>query len=126
MPESSQAVERSKKQHEMEEIIKLVDSVIIRNYEKPSGGRTSFYKDKELEKELEPHCAQPRIQRPVAPAGEAGKKDATAIAQEMLKAFRKELLAGKIADRKRQQTAGRETRRACQHRKGVIQYISSY
>jgi hypothetical protein len=88
-------VERSKKRHEMEEIIKLVDNVIIRNYEKPSGTR-SFYKDKELDKELEafialnPELKSQLIQR------ESSKKDATAIAQEILKAFRKELLAGKL------------------------------
>ena len=89
-------VERSKKHHEMEEIIKLVDSVIIRNYEKQSGTRSTFYKDKELDKELEslialkPELKGQLIQR------ETSKKDATVIAQEILKAFRKELLAGKL------------------------------
>ncbi len=89
-------VERSKKRHEMEEIIKLVDNVIIRNYEKPSGARGSFYKDKELEKELEslialhPEFKGQLLQR------ETSKKDAAAIAQEILKAFRKEMLAGKL------------------------------
>jgi hypothetical protein len=89
-------VERSKKHHEMEEIIKLVDSVIIMNYEKPSGGRTSFYKDKELEKELETLIAlNPELKGQLLQP-ENIKKNATATAQGILKAFRKELLAGKL------------------------------
>jgi len=89
-------IERSKKHYELEEIIKLIESVIIRNYERPSGMRSSFYKDKDLEKELEtlialnPEFKGQLIQR------ETSKKDATVVAQEILKAFRKELLAGKL------------------------------
>ncbi len=88
-------VERSKKRHEMEEIIKLVDNVIIRNYDRPSGMRGSLYKDKELEKELESLIAlHPELKHQLLQR-ETSKKDATVIAQEILKAFRKELLAGK-------------------------------
>ena len=88
-------VERSKKRHEMEEITKLVDSVIIRNFEKTEG-RSSFSRDKVLDKELEafitlnPDLKSQLIQR------ETSKKDASAVAQEILKAFRKELLAGRV------------------------------
>lgn len=108
-------VERSKKRHEMEEIIKLIDSVIIRNYERPSGMRTSFYKDKDkekemekeleelmafykdkdMEKELEDFVAHNPDLKGQLRQRDTSKKDATAIAQEILKAFRKELLAGK-------------------------------
>jgi hypothetical protein len=98
------AVERSKKAFETNEIIKLIENVVIRNYEKPVG-RSSFSssssfssRDKLIDKEEEqfwadnPDLKPPSEQRP---RSEPVNKDGLPIAKEILKAFRKELLAGK-------------------------------
>jgi len=69
------AVERSKRTHELEEIAKLVDSVVISNFEAQSG--STKVTDKSGQQTTR-------------------KKDPTTIALEILKAFRKELLAAKM------------------------------
>lgn len=98
-------VERSGKRHEMKEIVNLIDDVIIANYENEKATRGTFYKDKEaptkeMEEEMETleealFAFNPELKNQIAQR-EANKKDATTIAQEILKAFRKELLAGKM------------------------------
>ncbi len=94
------AVERSGKQHQMEEIVSLVEDVIISNYEKPgvvTGSksllerRADFAEMDELEALL---AINPGIKNRFA--HEENQKDAAAMAVEMLKAFRKELLAGRM------------------------------
>ena len=73
----------------------MIDHVIIRNYERPSSASRSSYKDKELDKEWEAFvAANPDLKGQVMQR-DSSRKDATATAQEILKAFRKELLAGK-------------------------------
>ena len=101
------AVERSVKRHELKEIINLVDDVIISNYENEKATRGILYKDKEvsnketlIEEEIETleevlFAINPEYKNQIAQR-EVYKKDAETIAQEMLKAFRKELLAGKM------------------------------
>ena len=94
------AVERSGKRHEMEEIASLVESVIIANYEKTEvviSNKSLAQRRSDLKEmgELEALLAiNPGIKNRFVP--ESNKKDATAIAVEMLKAFRMELLAGRM------------------------------
>ena len=89
------SIERLKKRFETAEIINMIDHVIIRNYERPSSASRSSYKDKELDKEWEAFvAANPDLKGQVMQR-DSSRKDATATAQEILKAFRKELLAGK-------------------------------
>ena len=88
------AVEKSKKTHEMAEVIKLINSVVIANYEKGH----SPNKGKDVEKELQELGAilvmSPELKSQFAQR-DTGKKDAISIAQEILKTFRKELIAEK-------------------------------
>jgi hypothetical protein len=77
------------------EIIKLINSVVIDNYEKglmPNKG-------KDVEKDLHELGAilvmSPELKTQFAQR-DAGKKDAAAIAQEMLKSFRKEMIAARL------------------------------
>jgi len=88
------AVEKSKKTHEIAEIIKLINSVVIDNYEKG----IAPHKGKDVEKELQELGAilvmNPELKTQFAQR-DTGKKDALTIAQEMLKTFRKELIAAK-------------------------------
>ncbi|MBI5964012.1 MAG: hypothetical protein HY863_11090 [Chloroflexi bacterium] len=96
------AVERSGKRHEMAEIMNLVNNVVISSYEKISTSRSSSNKEKEVSikelekeiKELESVVSFPEFRRQYFQQ-EASKSDAKVVAQEMLKAFRKELIAGK-------------------------------
>jgi hypothetical protein len=97
------AVERSSKRYETAEIIKLINNVVISNYEKGSSTRSAFSKDKEISiKELEKELKEfesvvgygPEFIKQFAQQA-ASKKDAKTIALEILKAFRKELIAGK-------------------------------
>lgn len=101
------AVERSGKQHEVEEIVHIVDNVVIANYETERASRSPIHKEKEMiskdpedvEEEIEAwetfFALNPDIKNQFTHR-EANKKDATTMALEMLKAFRKELLAGKL------------------------------
>lgn len=92
------AVEQSKKQHEMDELLRMINQVINANYEKDTAISTVTGKElNEIEKLIRenpelvsnPNFARQFLQQ------KAGKKDANTIALEMLKAFRKELLAAK-------------------------------
>ncbi len=86
-------LERSKRRHEVAEIAELVDHVIIRNYEKTSAPRK--LSEKEIEKYLH---RRPRVFGRLPPtASTAGRpeKNPKIIALEILKAFRKEMNAGK-------------------------------
>lgn len=98
------AVERSGRRFETREIINLVNNVVLTNYDKVISTRSSSNKDressiKELEnelkalKELESRVSFDDIKKEFLQQ-DAGKKDAKTIANEMLKAFRKELIAG--------------------------------
>lgn len=83
------AVERSRKKHEMDELLHLVNSVVISIYEKATSARK--ISDKELESLL---ASYPNLISRRSVQHES-KKDALTVALEILKAFRKELLAGK-------------------------------
>lgn len=88
-------MEKSKKTHEMEEIVKLMHSVVIANYEK---GHTP-HRGKDVEKDLQELGAilvmSPELKNQFAQR-DSGKKDAITIAQEILKTFRKEMIAAKL------------------------------
>jgi len=89
------AVEKSKKTHEMAEVIKLINSVVIENYEK---GHMP-HKGRDVEKDLHELGAilvmNPELKSQFAQR-DASKKDAITIAQEILKTFRKEMIAAKL------------------------------
>jgi hypothetical protein len=90
------AVEHSKKRHEMVEILKLVNDVIIRNYEKTAVPQRLT--EKEIEKliETDPEfTTNPQYRRQIV-RQENQKRDAATIALEMLNAFRKEIRAAKL------------------------------
>lgn len=114
----------SRKQFELKEIIKLINHVVISNYDKLIASDASFYKDKEISNEkllkeldelirkrpefrrhfhLDDDTAESRSSLSSRPQlknqvvqQEINAKDARLIALEMLKAFRIELLAGKM------------------------------
>jgi hypothetical protein len=91
------AVERSRKKHEMDEILQLVNNVVIANFGKPTTtGRITTKEMRELEQLVTANreIVDSRYARQLMEQN-AGKRDAHSIALEILKAFRKELLAGK-------------------------------
>lgn len=94
------AVERSRKKHEIDEVLRLVKNVIVANYEKTNPTNIGRITSKEM-RELEQLVAankdivDSRYARQFMDHNASGKRDAYAIALEILKAFRKELLAGK-------------------------------
>ena len=85
-------VERSKKMYETAEIIKLINSVLIENYEKglARGATAQRSKDTATRETDTPAMENEAKKR------DAGRKDAVITAQEILNAFRKELRAGKL------------------------------
>ncbi len=92
----SSTLERTKKKHEMEEILKLVDNVIVKNFDK----KAEFRKlpDDELKKmiDTDPKAAG-EYQQQLRQYQQQGsqKKNPRVVAQEMLNAFRVELRAAK-------------------------------
>ena len=86
------SVERSKKKHEMEEILKLVDTVVIKNFDK----KEDFHKlsNDDVEK-LSPPALREYQQQLQARTQGGSKKNPRIVAQEMLHAFRVELRAAK-------------------------------
>jgi hypothetical protein len=89
-------LERTKKKHEMEEILKLVDNVIVKNFEKKAELRK--LPDDELKKmiDTDPKAAA-EYQQQLRQYQQQGsqKKNPRLVAQEMLNAFRVELRAAK-------------------------------
>lgn len=83
-------VERSRKKHEMVEFVRLMNSVVIAIYERTTATRK--ISDKEIEALL---ASYPNLISRRSLQHESSKKDAATTALEILKAFRKELLAGK-------------------------------
>lgn len=89
-------LERTKKKHEMEEILKLVDNVIVKNFDK----KVEFRKlpEDELKKlvDTNPKAAR-EYQQQLQQYQQQGsqKKNPRIVAQEMLNAFRVELRAAK-------------------------------
>ncbi|MBK8617954.1 MAG: hypothetical protein IPN96_12755 [Anaerolineales bacterium] len=79
----------------MAEVIKLINSVVIENYEK---GHMP-HKGRDVEKDLHELGAilvmNPELKSQFAQR-DASKKDAITIAQEILKTFRKEMIAAKL------------------------------
>jgi hypothetical protein len=82
-------INRSRKKHELEEVAKLVTSVVIGNYEQKNIGSRSSDKDGQR------ITIDPEIRRQLH-LDDTSKKDPNAIAVEMLKAFRMELLNAKM------------------------------
>jgi hypothetical protein len=93
------AVERSKKKHEMEELLKLVENIVIKNFDKKADFRK--LSNEELEKliDVNPQAAleyrQQLLQYQQGGAGGGQKKNPRTVAQEMLHAFRMELRGAK-------------------------------
>ena len=87
------SVERSRKQHEMEEILKLVENVVVRNFDK----KVDFRKlpNDELEKLIDTNPAAALEYRQQMHQMGGQRKNPRAVAQEMLNAFRVELRAAK-------------------------------
>ncbi len=85
-------VQRSKRQYEVEEIATLVENIIIRNYEKASSSSRKL-SEKDIEKYLisDPEYLDEYRRQFLR----GGQKNARGIALEILKAFRKEMIAGK-------------------------------
>jgi len=86
-------VERSKKRYEVEEILKLVDNVIISNYEKSPASQKLTNREIEKLLETDPETVS-EYRRQMLQQG-TQKKDSRTVALEILKAFRKEMNAGK-------------------------------
>ncbi|MBI5944118.1 MAG: hypothetical protein HY864_07100 [Chloroflexi bacterium] len=82
-------VENSGRQMETKEIIKLVYNVVIANYDKGIAPPITSAKDKGLESTVTFNIDSR------SESHKDGRKKPTAIAQEILKAFRMELIAGK-------------------------------
>lgn len=92
-------VEQSKKQHEMDELQKMINSVIISNFERTIS--SSKVTDKEVDEFDTLIKADPALIRNPNFARQylqhaANKKGAHTITSDILKAFRKELLAAKV------------------------------
>lgn len=89
------AIEKSRKRLEMEEFLDLINNVAIANFEKSAPAVKLSDKDiEEIEKLIKanPEVAYtPSISRKWIQS--SGKKDPVLVAQEILRAFRKELLA---------------------------------
>ncbi|MDP2776561.1 MAG: hypothetical protein Q8O48_02880, partial [Anaerolineales bacterium] len=129
------AMARSRKQFELTEIIKLINNVVISNYDKLMASRSSINKDKEISNEglleelgeliqqrpefkkhihLDDHTTEssgllssrPKLENQVA-QGETNKKDAHLVALEILKAFRLELVAAKMLIENESNSAGK-------------------
>lgn len=83
------SVERSGKQYEMKEVINLINNVVISNYEKGSTGQAPMAKGMEAFIAMNPEISRQLIKQ------DNNKKDATSIALEILKSFRKELRAAR-------------------------------
>ena len=89
------AVERSKKKHEMEEILKLVENVVIRNFDKRAAMRKLSNDELEKLMEIDPEAVI-EYQLQLQQQHQGGqKKNPRAVAQEMLNAFRVELRGAK-------------------------------
>jgi hypothetical protein len=84
-------VENSGKLLETKELINLVNNVIIDNYDKGIAPQSNSSKDKDAQSVV----TFTGDKKPIG-LQEIGKKDPTSIALDILKAFRKELTAGKI------------------------------
>ncbi|MEK6751589.1 MAG: hypothetical protein AABZ00_04920 [Chloroflexota bacterium] len=93
------AFERSKKKHEMEELLQLIGDIIIANYEKTTSiSKLSNKEKKELEQMIaaSPDVVDPLFAYQLITEHATNKKDARTIAVEILKAFHKELLAARL------------------------------
>ncbi len=86
------AVERTKKKHEVTEMIELVNQVIVKNYAKSPAALKPASKETEKLPDAETSTAEQTKRRV-----EMQKRDTAAIAtaQEILRAFRKEMIAAK-------------------------------
>lgn len=94
-------VDRSAKQHEMKELMELVNSVIVSNYGRSSGSTASRkFSEKdymEIAKLMDenPELAFSPLMQQRYTQNVTTKRDAQSIALEILRAFRKELIAAR-------------------------------
>ncbi|MBK6647232.1 MAG: hypothetical protein IPG44_16055 [Anaerolineales bacterium] len=94
-------VDRSAKQHEMKELMELVNNVIVSNYSRSSGSSGSRkFSEKdyiELAKLMDdnPEIAFSPLMQQRYTQNVSSKRDAQSIANDILKAFRKELIAAR-------------------------------
>jgi hypothetical protein len=90
------ALERSKKRREMEELLKLVDNVVIHNFDKKIELRRMSEEELKKLMETNPQAAREYRQQLLAQQQGGGqRKNPRAVAQEMLNAFRMELRAAR-------------------------------
>jgi len=92
-------VEQSRKTHEMNEIMQLVQSVIIANYDNSAHTRRSTDRDLEKLKQFmneHPELVKDQEYNQLVVKQTGSTKNTGAIANDLISAFRKELLAGSI------------------------------
>lgn len=92
------AIERSAKKRALDELLELINGVILANFEKSAGTRSFTNKElEEFEKLIanNPELASDRYVARRYIQQTASRKDANTVALEILKAFRKELLAAR-------------------------------
>jgi hypothetical protein len=87
------AVERSRKKHEMDEILKLVDTVVVKTFEKKAEVRKMSNDEFNKMMDTNPEAALAYKQQLQQQGSQ--KKNPRVVAQEMLNAFRVELRAAK-------------------------------
>lgn len=93
------ALERSRKKHELDFFIELINVVIITNFERPVSSSSLRLSDRDIEDLMK---VMEKSTEVIAPANlkkqlaqQGGRRDAHTIAVEMLKAFRRELIAAR-------------------------------
>jgi hypothetical protein len=88
------SIEKSRKRLETDEFLQLINNVIFANYDKKASGINLTDKEfEELIKDNPEVIFTPALKRRLAQMQSSGKPDVNTVAQEMLKAFRKELFA---------------------------------
>ena len=89
-------LERARKRNEMEEILKLVDTVIVRNFDKKADFRKMSNEEFNKMMDTNPEAALEYRHQLQLNQQSGQKKNPKTVAQEMLHAFRMELRAGKL------------------------------
>ncbi len=89
-------LERSRKKNEMEEILKLVDNVVVRNFDKKAEFRKLSNEELSKLMDTNPEAALEYKHQLQKYQQGSQKKNPRVVAQEMLNAFRVELRAGRL------------------------------
>jgi hypothetical protein len=125
-------IEQSRKRRETGEIINLIDNVSVYFYDKisePDSGGREMEQRRRLEDlaALKPEVAsQPNFQAQMERFGTGKKGGPNNIALEMLKAFRKELLAGKALIEEKETKAAEEKKLDLEKIEKTLESINSF